>query len=75
MEYRTDRTAIIHCPVGKASFSNAQILANLTALIDAVMHSKPEGIKGTFIRKAYLTTTMGPSVELELGSLLALKVI
>jgi large subunit ribosomal protein L1 len=75
LEYRTDRTAIIHCPVGKASFSKAQILANLTALIDAIMHSKPEGIKGTFIRKAYLTTTMGPSVELELGSLLALKVV
>ena len=73
LEYRTDRTSIIHCPVGKASFSPEQLLENLAALMEAILRSKPEGVKGTYIRRAFLTTSMGPSVELDLGSLLALK--
>ena len=74
LEYRTDRTAIIHCPVGKVSFSTDQLLENLSALVDAIQRSRPEGIKGSFLRSAYLTTSMGPSVKLDLGGLLELKV-
>lgn len=74
LEFRTDRTAIIHCPVGKASFSREQLLENLSWLVDAVQRSRPDGVKGTFFRSAYLTTSMGPSVKLDLGALIALKV-
>ena len=73
LEYRTDRTAIIHCPMGKTSFSLEQLLGNLAALIDSITRSRPEGVKGSFIRTAYLTTSMGPSVKLDVGSLLSLK--
>lgn len=74
LEFRTDRTAIIHCPVGKVSFSREQLLENLSSLIDAVQRARPDGIKGTFFRSAYLTTSMGPGVKLDLGALIALKV-
>ena len=73
VEYRTDRTAIIHCAVGKISFSPEQLLENLASLVDAVQRSKPEGVKGVFIRSAYLTTSMSPSVKLDMASLLSLK--
>lgn len=73
LEYRMDRTAIIHCPVGKVNFPPDQLLGNITSLMDSVVRSRPAAIKGAFIRAAYLTTSMGPSIQLELPSLLALK--
>ena len=73
LEYRTDRTAIIHCPVGKVSFGADQLMENLATLVDAILRGKPDTIKGTFLRSAYLTTTMGPSVALDLTSLQALR--
>ena len=73
LEFRTDRTAIIHCPVGKASFSRQHLLENLSSLVDSVQRSRPEGVKGAFLRSAYLTTSMGPGVKLDLTELLALK--
>ena len=73
LEYRTDRTAIIHCSVGKTSFSQQQLLENLASLVDAIQRSKPDGVKGAYIRSAFLTTSMGPSVNVDLGSLLALN--
>lgn len=73
LEYRTDRSAIIHSPVGKVSFSREQLLENLGALVDSVKRSRPEGVKGTFIRSAYLTTSMSPSVKLDMTGLLSLK--
>ena len=73
LEFRTDRTAIIHCPVGKASFSSDQLVENLAVLTDSIMRSKPDAIKGSFFRSAYLTSTMGPSIPLDLVALQALK--
>ena len=73
LEYRMDRTAIIHSPVGKVSFPPEQLLANIASLVDAVVRSRPAAVKGAFIRSAYLTASMSPSIKLELASLLALK--
>jgi len=73
LEFRTDRTAIIHCPLGKASFSAEQLMDNLSALTDQIVRSKPSGVKGTFLKSAYLTSSMGPSIPLDLAALQALK--
>ena len=73
LEYRTDRTAIIHSPVGKISFTVDRLLQNLATLVDAIVQAKPAAVKGTFLRAAHLTSTMGPSIPLDLASLQALK--
>ena len=73
LEYRTDRTAIIHCPIGKVSFETNQLLDNLSSLMDAIVRDKPSGVKGAFLRSAYLTSSMGPSVPLDMSVLQALK--
>ena len=73
LEYRTDRTAIIHSPFGKASFDSDRLLENLAVLVDAIVRSKPAAVKGTFLRSAYLTSSMGPSVPLDLAAVQALK--
>lgn len=73
LEFRTDRTAIIHCPVGKASFSADQLMDNLSALTEQIVRSKPSGVKGSFLKSAYLTSSMGPSIPLDLAALQALK--
>lgn len=74
VEYRTDRTALIHVPIGKASFDEQQLLDNLTSLMDTIVRARPSGVKGEFIRSAYLTTTMGPSIQMDVASTTALKV-
>ena len=74
IEFRLDRTAIIHVPIGKASFEDAQLMDNLTSVMDNVVRARPSGVKGQFIRSAYLTTTMGPSIKLDVASATALKV-
>ena len=74
VEIRMDRTALIHAPFGKTSFQDQALMENLTALVQLVVRARPSGVKGQFIRSAYLTTTMGPSVQLDLPSLLALQV-
>ena len=73
LEYRTDRTAIIHSPFGKASFDSELLLENLAVLVDAIVRSKPAAVKGTFLRSAYLTSSMGPSVPLDLAAVQGLK--
>lgn len=73
VEVRLDRTAIIHAPIGKASFEENALVENLTALIDNINRNRPSAIKGSFIRSSYLTSTMGPSVKLDLSNLLALR--
>jgi len=73
IEFRMDRTAIIHCPVGKIGFEEKQLVENLGALMDAINRAKPNSVKGQFIRTAFLTSTMGPSVKLDLSSVSALK--
>ncbi len=74
VEYRLDRTAIIHVPIGCASFQEQQLLDNLTVLMDNIMRARPSGVKGQFIRAAFLTSTMGPSVSLDVASTTALRV-
>ena len=74
VEYRLDRTSIIHVPIGKASFDDAQLLDNMTTLMDSIVRARPSGAKGQFIRSAYLTSTMGPSIKLSVASATGLKV-
>lgn len=65
VEFRLDRTANIHVPIGKVSFEKQQLVENLAALMDAINRAKPAAAKGAYIRKAYLTATMAPSVRLD----------
>jgi len=71
VEFRLDRTAIIHVPIGKASFDEAKLLENLNALVEAVLKAKPSGAKGQYIKSASLSTTMGPGIKLDLKSVAA----
>ena len=73
VEFRLDKTAIIHVPIGKVSFEETALAENLANLIDAVMKAKPAGAKGVYIRSATLTSTMGPGIHLDLAPTLALK--
>ncbi len=73
VEFKLDRTAIIHVPVGKASFEDNKLLDNLTAVVEAVVKAKPSGAKGQYVKSATLTTTMGPGIRLDLSSTLVLS--
>jgi large subunit ribosomal protein L1 len=73
VEYRTDRTAIIHSAVGKVSFQPEQLLDNLASLTSAIVRDKPAGVKGQFLRSAYLSSSMGPSVPVDVAALQALE--
>jgi large subunit ribosomal protein L1 len=72
VEFKLDRSAIIHLPLGKVSFDDDKLMGNLTAVIEAVMRAKPAGAKGQYVRSATLTTTMGPGLKLDLKTALAL---
>jgi large subunit ribosomal protein L1 len=63
VEYRLDKTAIIHCPIGKKSFGKDKIVENFTALMDAIVKAKPAAAKGTYIKSVTLASTMGPGVK------------
>jgi len=73
VEFKLDRTAIIHVPLGKASFESDMLMGNLTALVEALMKARPSGAKGQYVRTAVLTTTMGPGLKLDLRPTLALS--
>jgi large subunit ribosomal protein L1 len=73
LEFRTDRTAIIHGQIGKVSFDTDALMENLAVFMDSVMRAKPDAVKGAFLRSAYLTTSMGPSAPVDIASLQALK--
>jgi large subunit ribosomal protein L1 len=62
VEYRVDKTGVIHVPVGKVSFSSEKITANAKALIDAVIKAKPATAKGKYVKKVNVATTMGPGI-------------
>lgn len=71
VEFKVEKAAIIHAGVGKASFSEEAIAQNVQALITAVSKAKPAGVKGNYIQKISLSTTMGPGVKLDLADVLA----
>ena len=72
VEFKLDRTAIIHLPVGKVSFDEDKLLENLATIIEAVIRAKPSGAKGQYVRSAYLATTMSPGIQLDLRPTLSL---
>ncbi|MDH4269711.1 MAG: 50S ribosomal protein L1 [Dehalococcoidia bacterium] len=72
-EFRLDRTAIIHLPIGKISFDKDKLLENLAAAIEAIVKAKPSGSKGQYIRSAFLSTAMGPGFKLDITSVLAVS--
>jgi len=73
VEFKLDRTAIIHLPLGKVSFEDDKLMDNLTAVIEAVVKAKPSGAKGQYIKNATLATTMGPGIKLDLKPTLSLS--
>ncbi|MDP3878974.1 MAG: 50S ribosomal protein L1 [Dehalococcoidales bacterium] len=73
VEFKLDRTAIIHLALGKISFEDKKLLDNLSAVVEAVMKAKPSGAKGQYIKTASLTTTMGPGINLDLRPTLSLS--
>ncbi|MDD3837042.1 MAG: 50S ribosomal protein L1 [Phenylobacterium sp.] len=68
IEFRTEKTGIIHAGIGKASFSEDAIIANAKALVDALNRAKPSGAKGTYIKKISLSSTMGPGFKVDTSS-------
>jgi large subunit ribosomal protein L1 len=65
VEYRTDRTAIVHLVIGKASFPDRQLLENYAAVIEELIRAKPSVAKGRYIRSITMTSTMGPGVKVD----------
>jgi large subunit ribosomal protein L1 len=72
VEFKLDKTAIIHTVLGKASFDEEKLLENLAAVVDAVVKAKPSGAKGQYIKSASLATSMGPGIRLDLTPTLSL---
>jgi large subunit ribosomal protein L1 len=71
IEFKVDRAGIVHCPVGRASFTPDQLQANVATLVDAINRAKPSGAKGTYMRTLTLAPTMGPGVRIDIPSALA----
>ena len=73
VEFRVDKTGVIHTVVGKSSFSQQALVENLATVIDAVNRARPTGVKGDYVRTVYLSSTQGPSVKLDRGATMALS--
>jgi len=74
VEFKVDKGAIVHVPVGKASFDEQQLAENLAALVDAINRAKPSGAKGTYLRTLSIATTMGPGIRVDIPDVLAAAV-
>ena len=74
VEYRLDKSSLIHVTFGKVSFEATQLMDNLTSVMDNIVRARPSGVKGEYIRSAFLTTTMGPSIRLDVTSASELKI-
>ncbi|MBN1680970.1 MAG: 50S ribosomal protein L1 [Anaerolineae bacterium] len=75
VEFRNDKTANIHVPIGKVSFSEEQLLGNMAAVMEAIRRARPAAAKGTFMRRVVITTTMGPGIKVEPNVALAMTVL
>jgi large subunit ribosomal protein L1 len=73
VEFRVDKTALLHIPAGKLSFSEEALLANIASIIDAVQRAKPSGAKGAYVKSVVLSSTMSPGIRLDIPAALALK--
>lgn len=73
VEYRLDKLGSIHVPIGKVSFTEEQLMANLTALMEAIGRAKPSSVKGIYIKKISMASTMGPGIKLDVSQALELK--
>jgi large subunit ribosomal protein L1 len=69
VQFRAEKAGIVHAGVGKASFSEEALVANIKAFVDAINKAKPTGAKGTYLEKVSVSSTMGPGVKLDLGTL------
>lgn len=69
VEFRADKQGILHVPIGRMRFSEDQLLRNFSTLYDAVLRAKPSAAKGTYVKSAYITSTMGPSIKLDTSKL------
>ena len=69
VEFRVEKAGIVQGSVGKASFTEGKLAENIRAFVDAVSKAKPAGVKGTYMQRAAISSTMGPGVKLELGTL------
>src|ERR1700694_2913201 len=73
VEFKVDKTSLLHIPAGKLSFSEDALMANISSVVDAVSRARPTGSKGTYVKSVVLTSTMSPSIRLDVASALALK--
>ena len=71
VEYKTDKTGVIHVPIGKVSFSEDKNSSNLTSVLEVVSKAKPSSVKGNFIKSVTLSATMGPAVKVDISKLIA----
>ena len=69
VEYRVDTTGIVHLGVGKVSFEEKSLIDNIQAVLDSLKSNKPQSVKGTYVKSAYITTSMGPSISLDFSSI------
>ena len=74
VEFRLDRTANLHVPIGKASFETQKLFENLSALFDAIKRARPASAKGTYVRKITISSTMGPGIKIDPIAALAIEV-
>lgn len=73
VEFRVDKTALLHIPAGKLSFNDDALMSNIASVIDAVVRARPTGAKGTYVKSVVLSSTMSPSIRLDIPAALALK--
>lgn len=69
VEYRVEKAGIVHAGVGKISFSEADLLKNAQVFVDSVIKAKPAGVKGTYLKRVHLSSTMGPSLKVDLSTI------
>ena len=73
VEFKVDKTALLHIPAGKLSFSDDALMTNISSIVDSVMRAKPSGSKGTYVKSVVLSSTMSPSIRLDVATATALK--